>query len=269
MYKITIAAILLSYSLIASSLDKARQMYKNMSTEEFSTLYQNRIANKSPYNFSYTSTLISATDMGMKEIILNLFVKDDLLKFPKDKMLNKIINSDVAEICKGNIELLLLERGIRFKMDYSNQEAKSLFNYYIDFDNCIGGKKVKLEDSKVDLQKEINKLDLSAQDIVNFTVATLKQRLPMKVDRITSITNIESKGLKIILTKEVDTSFLSANPISINKVKDIMYKLEKNVICSSKDKSELLNLGITFGFIYKNTEDKELFTYNLNKESCN
>jgi hypothetical protein len=258
-----IRGILISLLLCISL--QANESYKNKSNQEMIKIYQISTSKSLPLKLSDKST-INSIFSDHSYVHLKIFLDNREYKnISKNSLLHIINKKDVPSICSRTFEIMMMDRGIGFLLDYYNYDGVSLFKYMVDFNHCKNGKKVELKESK-----PIQKVTQSPEATVAMLAQSIKQKLPVDIDNVTTFYDVKHNKNELILYKSIDTKHKDISIFPIGYIKDNIYKIEKNMTCNSTSKVNMLKSDIKFTYKYSSKESKkELFSYTFDKNSCN
>jgi hypothetical protein len=175
---------------------------------------------------------------------------------------NFIVTYDLLRECSVKFNKLFFKKNGKLYIKYSLKDGQSFFEYIIDDDICSNKKDVKFIN-----QKEIK--DIDNDSVIDSIIKHMNQRIPIAVDRYTTIVSFvrDKKAIKVI--KEIDLFSLDISKINLNTTKNNMYKIESNSLCTNKVYKKLFEYGFYFIYYYKsNIDSTTLFEYTIDKNSC-
>lgn len=123
----------------------------------------------------------------------------------------------------------------------------------------------KTNDPKTQAKAD-QQIKIQNKEIVSLVVEEVSKGLPQKVDDYTQYVSIQSKGLNLISTFEINTAPKSDETV-IKKDKPRMEQFIKKGICESAKRFLQSDIGITYVYANASTK-KELFRFAMTEKDC-
>lgn len=125
-------------------------------------------------------------------------------------------------------------------------------------------------------QKKLNEIyryDLySTQDLAIYISNLMNKRinLPFNIDDSTVLYKINSSDNYIKIFKKINLNYIVSNNVNFSSktVRDKMYSVDKNYICSDDIILYTLYRGIEYNFEYKDSNYNKLIEYKITKKDC-
>ena len=118
--------------------------------------------------------------------------------------------------------------------------------------------------AKLATDEELNKF--SVIDLNKGFAETSMKKCPIVIDNVTRLLSYKAYGMTVIIKIEIATYKITN---SIDYMKNYMFPIDTKRICSNRIWGNTVRRGGIIKFKYVDTNNKYLFSYSINKETCN